>query len=208
MGLAVRLRTVRPVRHPLRDGVASRSWAILSAAGQPEPDGRIPAASVHRPEVDVTQVETGCRPLLVWSSVALAGLGALAFIPLDRTSYVADFLGWLAIVIGSLTVGSCAFSAAVDRIPACTRGLATILGTLAVAAVGAWSLWLLMGPPAVGTLTEAVPLIVDPLAAGAAAVVFSPRSERLPAIAFLVTGFAVAAILVRFVMAVGPTYAG
>lgn len=160
--------------------------------------------------MEEAEEQGGCRAMMEWGSAALLLVGAVAFVPLQGTGFVPFLGGWLAIVVGSLVVAACGLSAAIDRMAPSgsrrPRGALTAGATLVVAAMAVWSGWMLIGPPAVGTLAEAVPLIVDPALAAALALPFVPRSERWPVVGFGLAAIVVIAVVLRFVAAVGPTY--
>lgn len=161
---------------------------------------------------DGRQDAIGCRSILEWCAVILFALGVFAFIPTSGTGYQVFLAGWLAIVTASLMMTSVGLAAAIDRVAPAggsgPRGALTVVATLAVAGLAAWSLWLTVGPPAVGTLSEATPLLVDPPIAAVVAMLTVRRSNRTAVFAFIVATIAIVITLARFVAVVGPTYSG
>jgi hypothetical protein len=153
---------------------------------------------------------SGCRPLVLWLCVALLALGVVPFIRTEGGGYGLFLLGWIAIVAASSVAASLGVAAAIDRIglpgSGRRREVAIALGTLAIGGAVLWSIWMLLGPPAEGTLNEALPLIVDPILAATVVIAVHARSERAPALAFLAAAGVVVALMVRFVAVVGPTY--
>jgi hypothetical protein len=153
---------------------------------------------------------SGCRPLVLWLCVVLLAFGVIPFIRTEGGGYGPFLLGWIAIVAACSVAASLGLAGAIDRMrppgSGRRREVAIVIGTLAIGGAVLWSLWMLLGPPAEGTLNEALPLIVDPILTATVVIASHPRTERVPALAFLAAAAVVVALVVRFAAVVGPTY--
>ena len=100
------------------------------------------------------------------------------------------------------SMGSCG---ELGRVPVALGMTARILAGGAIATVAVVAAltagWYTVGPPATGTLSEAVVLAVAPPAAGLAALVSAPRKGRGAAAAFPALAFALSVITVVAVRA-------
>lgn len=159
--------------------------------------------------MDRGATEPGCQTTTLAIAAVVLLCGAVVFVPTSGTSFTALVPAWLAVVSASLLAAGVALAGAIDGIApagAASRGALTIGATVALTALGAWSLATAVGPGATGTLNEAIPLIVDPLVAAVLVGVCLVRPSRPAGLVFVVAAALTVAAILRFVAIVGLTY--
>src|SRR6266516_2033351 len=109
----------------------------------------------------------GLSVLVASGAVVTLGLGAALF-AVSGVAFTGLVLAWFAIVGASLVMLGCGVTWTLDRLArrlTIGRGQRIAAATFIVTAVAAWSVWSGLGSPSQGTLTEAVPTLVDPIIA-------------------------------------------
>lgn len=152
---------------------------------------------------------SGVTALLGFAAATVLALGA-ALLGVSGVSFTGLLVAWFAIVAASLLMLGCAFAWTIDRLVyrfALRRGPYTAAATLIVTALGAWSVWFGLGSPSQGTLTEAVPTIVDPILAALVSLTAPRGSERGAALAFVAAAALTVVVVGQRVAAVAPSYA-
>jgi hypothetical protein len=150
----------------------------------------------------------GVAALLGFGAATVLGLGAV-LLGVSRVSFTGLLVACFAIVAASLVMLGCGFAWTIDRLVdrfALRRGPLAAAATFIVTALGAWSVWFGLGSPSQGTLTEAVPTMVDPILAALVSLTALRRSERVAALAFGAAAALTLVVVAQRVAAVAPSY--